>query len=69
MRYKKAVLAVITLAVGISTCIDRAFISHKHPPHIGHYERIAILGEDYMEVFDVRPPAYAVIHVPVRGYQ
>ena len=68
MRYKKTVLAVIALAVGISTYADHAFITRKHPPHIGDYERIAILAEDYMEVFDERPPAYAVVHVPVRSY-
>ena len=68
-NYTKAVLTVIALLAGTSAYIDHTFGIRKHPLHIGLYERIALLGEDYMEVFDARPPAYAVIYVPVRSYQ
>ena len=65
----QAVLTVIALMFGVGAYIDHAYGIRKHPPHIGHYEQIAMWGEHYMEVFDARPPAYAVIYVPVRSYQ
>mgnify|MGYP001160676284 FL=1 len=68
-KYTKAVLTVVALLAGTSAYIDHTFGVRKHPPHIGSYERIALLSEDYMEVFDSRPPAYAVIYMPVRNYQ
>jgi hypothetical protein len=68
-KYTKVALTVIALVVGVGAYIDHTYGIRKHPPHIGHYERIAMWGEDYMEVFDSRPPAYAVIYVPVRSYR
>ena len=67
-KYSKMGLAMIALMLGVGAYIDHAVGIRKHPPHIGHYERIAMWGEDYMEVFDSRPPAHAVINVPVRSY-
>ena len=65
----KAILPVIALAFGVGAYIEHTFGIRKHPPQIGNYERIAMWGEDYMEAFDFRPPAHAVIYVPVRSYE
>ena len=68
-NYTKAVLTVFALLVVTSAYLDYTFGIRKHPPLIGYYENISNWGEDYMEIFDYRPPAYAVIYAPVRSYR
>ncbi len=67
-EYPKAVLTVIALLVGTGFYLDHTYGIRKHPTQIGHYENISNWGEDYLEAFDSRPPAYAVIYAPVRSY-
>jgi hypothetical protein len=68
-KYTKAVLTLFALVFCVGAYIEHTFGIRKHPPHMGHYEGIAVWGEDYMAAFDSRPPAHAVMHVPVRSYQ
>ena len=67
-KYTKAVLTVIALLVGTGFYLDHKYGFHRYPPQIGKYEEIAIWGEGYLRFVDPRPPAYAVIYVPVRRY-
>jgi len=67
-RFTTAVLTMIALLFATGVYLDHTFGIRKHPPHVGHYEHISIWGEDYLEAIDSRPPAYAVLYVPVRSY-
>jgi len=67
-KYTKAILAVVFISIGAWVYIAPQYKYHRHPPYIGHYEKIAIWGEFHLQFFDSRPPAFAVPYVPVRSY-
>ena len=41
---------------------------HRHPPPLGKYEEIAIFSDLYHRWYQVTPPSYAKVFLPINGY-
>jgi len=71
MRVVKLTLAIALIACSIISweVLDSYRWERYPPPPLGKYEEIAIYSDLYHRWYQVTPPSYAKVFLPIYGYQ